>query len=361
MITGGDGYLGLQVAKRYLEETEDAVLLWVRADGEEEFAAKKRRVSEQVASFGERVSFGYGNLVRDNAFETVEPEGIWGIIHTAAVTRFNVDEETARRVNVEGTQRLLEFASRCPSIRALGLMSTVYTSGLRAGRIDEVAFDGNEGFANHYEQSKWVAETLLLTRFTHLPWRIFRIATAIADDDSGTVTQQNAFHNTLKILFYGLLSLIPGKRQTPLYFVTGQFVANAVFDLMQRPADNTIYHVAHTRDESLSLGELIDLAFETFMEDEDFKTRRILKPLYSDAETFDLVAEGVSSFGGVVVSQAISSIAPFARQLFVEKDIQNQRLIANMTAYRAPEARQLIRNACEHLVRTRWGRTRHPA
>ena len=358
MITGGDGYLGLQIASRYLERTNEAVLLWVHAKEQPEVQAKQQRVAARLGPCADRLRFGCGDLTDEQPFEGIEPERVKMIIHSAAVTRFNIDADTAQHVNVEGTAKLLAFARRCRSLQALGLMSTVYASGLRTGPIREVAFDDSGGFANHYERSKWQAETLLMSRFAELPWRVLRVATAIADDASGTVTQQNAFHNTLKLFFYGLLSLIPGKPQTPLYFVTGRFVADAVFELMQQPANQMIYHVAHTRQESASLGELIDSAFEVFLQEEDFKQRRLLKPLYTDAEAFDLLVQGVTSFGGGVVNQAVSSVAPFARQLFVDKTIENQHLVERFSAYRAPDPRQLVRSTCDYLVRTRWGRTR---
>ena len=358
MITGGDGYLGLQVATRYLERTDEPVLLWVHAKEQPYFQAKQQRVASQLNRFADRLTFGGGDLVDEQPFQGVKPERVKLIIHSAAVTRFNVDADTAQQVNVEGATKLMEFASRCPSLQAIGLMSTVYTSGLRAGPIREVAFDDSGGFANHYERSKWQAETMLMSQFAELPWRVLRVATAIADDESGKVTQQNAFHNTLKLFFYGLLSLIPGKPQTPLYFVTGRFAADAVFELMQQPASQMIYHIAHTRQESASLGELIDSAFEVFLQEEDFKQRRLLKPLYTDAEAFDLLVQGVNSFGGGVVNQAVSSVAPFARQLFIDKAIENQHLVERLSAYRAPDPRQLVRSACEYLIQTRWGRTR---
>ena len=357
MITGGDGYLGLQVATRYLERTNDSVLLWVHAKGQPDFQAKQQRVASQLNRFADRLTFGCGDLADEHPFQGVKPEQVKIIIHSAAVTRFNVDADTAQQVNVEGATKLMEFASRCPALQALGLMSTVYASGLRTGPIYEVAFDDSGGFANHYERSKWQAEVILMSRFAQLPWRVLRVATAIADDESGKVTQQNAFHNTLKLFFYGLLSLIPGKPQTPLYFVTGRFAADVVFELMQQSTNQMIYHVAHTRQESASLGELIDSAFEVFLQEEDFKQRRLLKPLYTDAEAFDLLVQGVHSFGGGVVNQAVSSVAPFARQLFVDKAIENQHLVEHLSAYRAPDPRQLVRSTCEYLVRTRWGRT----
>src|SRR5262249_28275867 len=158
------------------------------------------------------------------------------IIHTAAVTKFNVDSETAESVNIQGAEKLLKFASRCDSLETFGLLSTVYASGLKAGTIEELPLE-DVSFANHYERSKCASETKLMRDFDYLPWRILRVATVIADDHSGCVTQFNAFHNTLKLLYYGLLSLIPGNPGTPLYFVTGDFVANAVFKAMQNASN----------------------------------------------------------------------------------------------------------------------------
>jgi len=192
--------------------------------------------------------------------------------------------------------------------------------------------------------------------FDYLPWRILRVATVVADDASGRVTQFNAFHNTLKLLYYGLLSIIPGKPETPLYFVTGEFVTDAVFNLMRNPANKAIYNVCHTRSESLNLGALIDTAFDCFSRQQDFKARRILKPLYADAESFDMLGTAMDSFGGSIVNQALSSVSPFARQLFVEKEFLNDKLVSALSGYASPDQRAVIRNTCEYLVRSRWGK-----
>jgi|GEM_PF-624589 len=363
LITGGDGYLGLRLARKYLELTEKSLLLWMRARDEREFQTKKEKLRHQLGPLEGRVSYHWGDLAQERPFHSIDPRTIQAILHTAAVTRFNVDERTARKVNIEGTEKLLHFADRCPSLEGVGLLSTVYASGLRSGVIEELPLDDKDGFANPYERSKWAAEAKLLTQFDRLPWRIFRVATIISDDEAGSVTRQNAFHNTLKLFYYGLLSLVPGRPETPLYFVTGEFAACAIFNLMNSPANQAIYHVAHTRGESLSLGELIDLGFEAFEREKDFTSRRILKPLYADAESFDLLAEGARAFGGGVLDQAISSVAPFARQLFVQKDLRNSKLVLALTqtsgacGYRAPDPRRLVRNTCEYLVRTRWGKS----
>jgi hypothetical protein len=116
--------------------------------------------------------------------------------------------------------------------------------------------------------------------------------------------------------------------------------------------------VAHSKAESATLGDLLDIAFEVFHEDESFRSRRILKPLYCDAEAFDLLFEGVGESGGAIVKQALASVAPFARQLFRDKDVRNDRLASTLKSYRAPDPRLLIRNTCKKLVASRFGRER---
>ena len=356
LMTGADGYLGARLAIKYLASTDDRVLLWVRASDKQEFQTKSEALNRRLGGFADRVTYHYGDLTSEAPFRSVEPERIGKIIHSAAVTRFNVDEATAQNVNVEGTEKLLRFASQCQSLESFGLLSTVYASGLKSGPVTETGFDGKDGFANHYESSKWKSETGLLRDFDHLPWRILRVATVIADSDDGRVSQYNAFHNTLKLFYYGLLSLVPGTPETPVYFVTGDFVTESVFALMNTASNKTIYHLAHTAKESLTLGELIDLAFEIFEQETDFKSRRILKPLYADAEAFELLAGGASAFAGAVVNQAISSIAPFGKQLFIRKEVDNHNLVSALKSYSAPDARQLIKNTCRYLLRTKWGR-----
>jgi len=360
LITGADGYLGSRVARRYLDSTDLDVRLWVRAGDPAGFEAKQAALAERLPRHAaDRVSYHWGDLQWERPFAALDPSGISHLVHCAAITRFNVDQPSARRVNVEGTARVLEFADRCPDLRSLGLVSTVYSSGLKGGAIEEVRF-ADTGFANHYEQSKWSAEELLFDRFDHLPWRVLRVATIVADDEDGRVSQYNAVHNTLKLFYYGLLSFVPGLPATPVYFVTGSSASEAVFDLVTGGESRSIYHVAHTRAESLTLGELIEIAFERFSEEKGFRTRRVLKPLFADAVSFDLFVEGVRSFGGGVMGQAVSSVAPFAKQLYIAKDIHNARLASSLGGFPSPDGRRVVENTCRELVRTAWGRQAGP-
>jgi nucleoside-diphosphate-sugar epimerase len=356
LITGGDGYIGLEVARRYLERTRAPVLLWMRARDAEELERKRQRVRVLLGTAAPRLSFAAGDLWSEEPFRAVDPRGIGTIVHSAAVTRFNVDAATADAVNVEGTRKLLRFAERCPELERVALLSTVYACGLRSGPIPEAPADGDAGFANHYERSKWAAERALLAEHAGLPWDIHRLSTVIAADESGCVSQQNAFHNTLRLLYHGLLSLVPGRPDTPLYFTTGEFAADALFALLQRAPRRRIHHLAHTRAESPTLGGLLDRVFAAFGEQPEFVARRVLRPLYAEPEAFQLLADGVGRLGAGVLQQAVSSVAPFARQLASPKDVRNDQLVAALDDYRAPDMDALVGRVCRHLVRTRWGR-----
>lgn len=354
LITGADGYLGSRIARAYAVRERRPVIAWLRASGAAEFELKRARFLAAMGDGASLVHCCFGDLTHPDPFGAVDAAEVGAILHAAAVTRFNVDRGLASAVNIEGARKLFDFAGRCRALEALGVLSTVYSSGLKAGDIEEARHDGSHGFANHYEWSKWQCEELLLGRYGHLPWRLFRVATVIADDERGRVAQHNAVHNTLKLLYYGLISLIPGHPDTPLYFVTADFVTRSILELMQSAGDRAIYHVAHRREESLRLDELVKVAWSAFLESPDFARRRVLSPLYADSRSFDLLAEGISGFGGQVLSQALASMTPFAQQLYVPKSVHNRNLVAACPPWRAPDPRELARNTCMSLVQARW-------
>ena len=333
LITGAGGYLGRLLARRY------------------------REAGEEVLEHG-RAS---GDLAGPDPFADVDDRQrgrVTAIVHAAAVTRFDVARHVAGAVNVEGTAKVVDLARSCRRLESLGILSTIYSTGLRAGPICEQLYGDGAGFANDYEWSKWAAEQVVAGEAgSGLPWRVLRVATVVADDDTGAVTQHNAFHETLKLWFHGLLPLVPGDAATPLYLVTGSFVADAVLAVMDDPGAEGVYHLAHAPADSLALGQVLDVVAEAFEAVERFRRRGVLRPLLGDEETFHLLARGVSTFGGGLVRQSLRSVVPFARQLFVPKLVGNDRLRGVLGArYAAPDPAELVRRTCRCLVDTDWGR-----
>lgn len=292
------------------------------------------------------------DLTAPGALDAVPADGITHIIHAAAVTRFGVDKQTADAVNVQGTQRVVEFARRCPDLRRLILLSTLYTAGTSTGEIAEQSHRGDKDFANHYEWSKHAAEHRV--RASGLPATVLRVATVTADDDSGHVTQFNAVHNTLKLLYYGLLSLMPGDPATPVVLATADFTVAAVIALLD--AEPGVYHLCPDPAQTATLGQLVDAACTVFEHDPGYRRRGILRPLFCDEQAFGHLLAGARSLRRGPVHDALASVAPFASQLYRPKVFTNTRLRNAWPGYAAPDPAGLVTATVRYLVKTRWGR-----
>jgi nucleoside-diphosphate-sugar epimerase len=354
LITGADGYLGRRIARKLLDTTDESVLLGVRAASQSELQRKIGPLLDELAVFGARVRWFPLDLTSD-AESALPRAEITRIVHSAAVTAFNVEQEKAQAVNVEGTRRVLELATRCPKLERVAVLGTVYASGLRSGPVNEDWFDDSAGFANHYEASKQRAEHLLRDAYRDLPWQLYRVATVLADNQSGDVVQFNVVHKVWRLLYWGLLPLVPGTETVPLYLVTGDFVTESICELMRHGADRKIYHVCHGREDAISLGQWVDLAHRLFLVDDAFRKRRILKPLFVDETAFYRMADNASMFSQDTLRHAVQLVRPFAKQMFIDKSITNDHLRADLSSYRTPDIQGLLGTTCAKLIATEWG------
>lgn len=357
LITGGDGYLGLGLAKKLLADGK-SVALWMRKSSEEAFAEKKTRVLGEIGEdYGDALQFFGGDLTSDNAFSEVPSDEVESIFHSAAVIRFNVEEELAESANLNGARRLFEFAKTCSGLKQMNYVSTVYSSGQSKGVIEEQPFSSSIEFTNFYEKSKNQAENLLLEEYSSLPWNILRVATVIADNDSGSVHQFNAVHNTLRLLYNGLISLVPGQAETPVYLVTRDFVVSGMNAVYKAGITNKIYHLCHEKEESATVQELLDLVYEGFSAEEGFQSKRVLKPLLVPQAEFDNLAKNMLAFSSPIIGDALGSITPFAGQLYITKEFKNSELREVMgDEYSAPDVKTLIPEVTKYLVKSKWGR-----
>jgi thioester reductase-like protein len=352
LITGGTGYIGQYLAERILHDHSDTVInFWIHSQSESELEQKSQRLRSQLLPYQERLKFCGGELASDGPFKTVDWSAVTSVIHSAALTNFNVKEADANLVNRDGTVKLLDAASKATKLEKFTYVSTVYASGLKEGDVPETFFTNEFGFSNHYERSKWEVEEIIRTKYQHLPWEISRVATIISHDDSGLVIQHNAVHNTLKLLYYGLISLMPGLSSTPVYLVTGTEVAEALKHLHVNAPVQQIFNITHDKAASLTLGRLVDIGYEAFNASPDFKAKRILKPLFTDEKAFNSLVQSVQGFGGQVLAQAVTSIAPFGKQLYLQKNMQNSHMRKFNPGFSDYDPEQLIKNTCEDLIK----------
>lgn len=358
LITGADGYVGRMIAARLLAGGDDQLVLAVRAADSAELTGKRAALGEFLGdTTAGRVTIVPVDLRDGTGLDAVAAAQVTRIVHCAAVTKFNVDKDTANSVNVTGTARICEFARRCDRISRLLMLSTVYSAGRQTGRVAEVAHPGSAGFVNCYEWSKWAAELLALTQFGDvLPLSVLRLSTVVADDDSGTVSQFNAFHHTLKLFFYGLMSVVPGDEDTPIHVTSGDYCAAAAVRLLDPAVPSGIYHACP--GVPASFREMMDIVFDVFESDEKFRRRNLVRPLFCDRESFrDLVQLTRMTRSGAVLA-ALETFVPFADQLYLHKEVSSEQLNAVWPGHSTPQQRMLIENCCRDLVVTRWGRQR---
>ncbi len=351
LLTGATGYIGQFVADKLLKNPEVTMNLWLNAKNDEEFSAKKDKMLSQFAGLEKNLKFSWGTLIEESPFRNVDWSTVTSVIHNAALTNFNVTEVDANAINRDGTIKLLEAAKKAPKLEKFTYISTVYSSGLRTGDIPEEFMTNEHGFSNHYERSKWECEEYIRTKCETLPWEIIRVATVICHDETGLVIQHNAVHNTLKLLYYGLISLMPGFAKTPVYLVTGEEVARSISHLHQNAPVKKIFNVTHDIDSSLTLGKLVDLGFNVFSEDQNFKARRILKPLFTDEKAFNALVQSVQGFGGQVLAQAVTSIAPFGRQLYITKNMINTNVKTHDPSFKDFDPGLIMKLTIEDMIK----------
>lgn len=320
LITGADGYLGRRLAAALADRGEELVLT-VRTAG----AVR-------------------ADLRDPAAFDAVDPDRITRIVHTAAITRFDVTAEDARQVNVDGTRRVLELAARCPNLRRLVFLSTLYTAGRQTGEIAERRHP-DHGFVNHYEWSKWAAEEQVLAAPKTV---VLRLPTVIAADDTGRVEAHNAFHHTLRLYFHGLLSLLPGDPATQLPVATADWVTEATVALLD--AAPGIYQVSPG---AVSLAAAIDTAFTVFERDAGFRRRMLSRPVACDLDSFRELAAAARGLRGGPIEAALRTVAPFAEQLYHPKTFRTDRLAAAWPERGEPDPHALVEATVTDLIGNR--------
>jgi nucleoside-diphosphate-sugar epimerase len=352
LLTGTTGYLGSKILNELAKQSDTHIIACVRNGASERLDTIKKQFDEN--STAATLEFYVSDLTDPDPFRDLSAQAITHIIHTSADTRFNISADIADTLNRDGSRKVFDLAKRAANLQSLIYLSSVYSCGLVEGQVEEALFANTPQFSNHYERSKFESEQLLATEYIDLPWQILRVATVIADDSSGRTGQINVFHNSARLIFNGLISILPGTPSTSLYFVPADLVAKASTQLCFNGITHTVKHLCFPKAANLTVQSVIDTMMETFAQDERFVARRILPPLLTDLANFIAVSEVIDKgFAGIVLKQAVESIKPFAPQMFSDKDFR-----VSLPAFTHFDndnfQREMLRNALHYLMRDVW-------
>ncbi len=242
LITGATGFLGMELLVRYLERSDREIVALIRAPSDD---AAQERMDDVLANlFGPdaarhrpRVTALRGDLTAPGlGLSPARYEELAGsvtlIVHGAASVSFDLPLAEARAINVEGTRRVLELASRAPRLEHLAHISTAYVAGTHAGAFAERDFDLGQEFRNSYEQSKFEAERLVRAQ-PGIPFSILRPSIVVGDRRSGWTSAFNVLYWPLRAFSRGMFTEVPAVPSAPVDVVSVDYVADAIHSLSE--------------------------------------------------------------------------------------------------------------------------------
>jgi len=245
-LTGFPGFLGSALVERLLARSDDPVTCLIQPAYREAAEDRRRALTEAAGVPTDRVALVEGDITdpelgladydrHQRAAETV--------YHLAAVYDLGVERALAERVNVDGTEHVLDFAEGA-GVDRLHYVSTCYVSGRYDGAFTHADLDVGQSFNNHYEATKFAAEIAVQERMADgLPATIYRPAIAVGDSRTGATQKYDGPYYLLALLSrQSRLAVAPAPaRPTTLNVVPRDFVVDAIAELSGR--DDTVGEV----------------------------------------------------------------------------------------------------------------------
>jgi thioester reductase-like protein len=237
-ITGFPGFLATRLVKRLTRERARFILLTQPSL----LDAAHETVSGIVRDTGvatENFKVLPGDITEPNLGLTSQEveilrHEITSIFHLAAIYDLAVDCAAAAHVNVEGTLNVNQFAKSVANLRRYNYVSTCYVAGKREGLILENELHHHEGFRNHYEETKYLAELEVETLKSELPVTIYRPSVVCGHSQTGETAKYDGIYYLIHYLRKwpgGLTLLNIGNRAVCLNLVPFDFVVDAMVAL----------------------------------------------------------------------------------------------------------------------------------
>jgi thioester reductase-like protein len=257
LLTGATGFVGREILSRFLARGDRHIYALVRADNDDD-AARRLPAHELLTAVAGDIEEG-GLGLSDRNSERLGRE-VDTVLHCAASVSFDLPLPASRRINVEGTRHVLDFARTCRNLERLSYVSTAYVAGEpgRLFREDELAV--GQRFRNPYERSKFEAELALRSEGAGLPLQILRPSIVVGDSSTGRTSSFNVLYGPLKAYARGTIPAIPARRESPVDIVPVDYVADRVHELATGGPNGTFHLVAGRN--ATTVGRLLEMSSE---------------------------------------------------------------------------------------------------
>jgi len=350
-ITGGAGSLGREVVGRLLErDARTQVIVLVRAHSDIEARVRLEELQSYLLEYHFAANTGRLRCVRGNIncpYLGMNPadyreltQQVTHVIHCAASIKLDEPLSIARRINVEGTKKVLRFARNCPRLTVLSHISTAYVAGDREGVIRETELDCRQRFLNAYEQSKFEAELLVQSAASELPILIFRPSIIVGDSIDGHLSCLSTIYPPLQAAVRGWIRIVPRCPDARLDLVPVDYVAQGIVALTDTPIRfGATYHLAGGWTCSVPVRELVANTLQFFEQDRaSAPGSRDRRPSLPERES--------------------RRMRVFLDYLSARKDFENSNVRRDLRGIEPPHMNRVLPNLLSYCQATRWGAIR---
>jgi len=355
LVTGGTGFLGTQLILELLERNPQARLALLIRDRPGQ-SGRSRADLIVPASERSRVEVHSGDVGNPNcgldstAYQRLSSE-ITRVIHSAATVRFDHSLDEARRINVEGTRRVLDFAAGARRLRSFAYVGTAYVAGERTGLVREDELAVGQRYRNTYEQTKAEAEALVRSRLGSLPGVILRPSIIVGDSRTGATSSFKMMYWPLKIYARRLWRTVPGYPDAVLDIVPVDYVATAVARLVfdESGFGSTVHLCAGPRG-SATIEQIARRAADYF----DVKQPRFVDPKFFFAMLRPLLFASLWGRKRRVLRDGRAYRDYFSMRM--QFDTTNAERLLEPAGVRPPHVLDYLDRLFQYCVASDWGR-----
>ena len=197
LLTGGSGFLGIELLKRLTTLNHNVILLMRRKNGDIPTVRLQHRLLrsgldiDKTNCLLEKIEIIEGDIgspeLGVDSFTLARlRESVDKVLHCAASTKFaGIDRDEMFKTNYLGSLNLIKF---CLSGRKkhFHAISSAYVAGNKSGIVHEDELDDTSGFRNYYEETKFLTEKVIhrFAQLYDLTFTIYRPSIIIGDSKS---------------------------------------------------------------------------------------------------------------------------------------------------------------------------------